>query len=187
MILIGLLTGAAGYLFNEELLWQRICRNLDYAHLGWLFLRNTQALLFFAVGCVGAIVKAFMLSKALNFLVPDYYALAVLCYLGGNILAAKQSRGLYYTPWLVLWGLGLAVNPALFRIPCTVLCTSWILSRRFSYAVTLAIFAGLIAVCVYAKGYQLLLLICSIFLTFFFSGRLAPFQTLVIRYRGKQS
>ena len=97
MILIGLLTGAAGYLFNEELLWQRICRNLDYAHLGWLFLRNTQALLFFAVGCVGAIVKAFMLSKALNFLVPDYYALAVLCYLGGNILAAKQSRGLYYT------------------------------------------------------------------------------------------
>lgn len=187
MVLIWLLSGAMGYLFNEELLWQRICSNLGYPHLGWLVFRNAQALGFFVTGCIGAAAKAYTLSRTLELLIPEYRYVAIFLYIAGNILAAKRSGGLFYTPWLALWGLGLATTPALFQIPCTALCVVGLLSRNFTHAVTVAILAGLLTVCFCVTGYELLLLIGTSSLALFFSDRLAPIQAILIRYMGKQT
>lgn len=187
MVLILVLSWAAGFLFNEEQIWQRICRNMSYPHLGWLLLSNGQALCFFIAGCIGSVLKVWALSKVLTLVAPNYYGVALLCYLGGNILAVRTCKGLYYTPWLSLWGVGLTIEPILFQIPCTALCVVWLLFRDFSLAVKAAIITGVIAACYYFSGYQLLLLLGSVLITRFFSGRQAPFWSLVIRYRGKLS
>jgi len=182
-----LLAFAAGYLFNEEQALRRISRNMGYAHEGWFMIKNSQALWLFAAGCFLSFIKALILGNFFLLAGPETYYWSLLFFQLGNILAVKELKGLYYTPWLALWGIGALLEPLYFQMPCTALCVTILFTKSLRLSVNAAVTAGIITVICCGKGQEVFFILAFIFVTLNFSGRLAPITDKIIRYRGTSS
>lgn len=182
MAFVVLLACCLGFLLNEEQALRRICRNMSYSHEGWLILRNNFVLGVFGGCCLLSFTKALIWSKLVITSYPEYACLAVAAYSFATILAVRGCQGFYYTPWLTLLGLGAALEPLLFQLPCTAFCVIIILWRNFASAVNGAILAGALACCFLPGLIWTVSFLGLLYGTWFFSGRQSPITARQIKY-----
>lgn len=171
----------AGYILNEESSLNRICKNLSHPHLGWCLIKYELTIWamvgFFILSFLKSWGFAIMLRESLH----SYWGLPATMYLFGNIFAVMRSRGLFYTPWIVLMGLMLARDVIIFQASLTALCTALAITKDISVSVDIWLVTMVIFILFFISFPESICWLSTITLTYIFSGRHSPFLAAVIK------
>lgn len=137
MLFIALFSVTLGFLLNEEACLNRICRNLGYAHEGWLLIKCEYSVLLLAGACAVAFLKGYGVVRLLGPYFAGAWAVPAGLFFFGNVLAARRVQGLFYTPWIALMGIMCAGKPAVFQGVMTVLAVCWLVTREVRIGIKL--------------------------------------------------
>lgn len=131
MFFICLLSYGAGYYLNEEKSLSRLCRNLNYAHEGWLVLHHEKGYYLYIFFYLLSFIKSWGWGAILKNTV-FFWGFPAGAYLLGNITAIAELKrtSFSFTFWCSWVGILLAVDKVLFQIPLTAAMVCYLVTRE---------------------------------------------------------
>ncbi len=133
MFFVCLLSFCAGYFLNEEKSLERLCKNLGYAHEGWLVLHHQRGYFFYIFFVLLSFIKSWSWGIVLKSTVL-FWCFPAVAYIFGNIMAIFNLKRVCFsfTLWLSVAGMLLVFDKVLFQMPLTGVFICYLVTRKKS-------------------------------------------------------
>ncbi len=182
MFFLSMLAFAAGYLLNEESSLTRICKKRALLPIGWFVLKEPSSLWILSLSGVLAFLKGYAWAILLLNLKTDYGFILGGVYLAGNITAAKQAKGLLFTPVLGALGFALAMHEPVFQATFTSCVVGWLVKRDISQVLVLSRVVFCVSFIIFAGFSEFLFWTVFVIIACLICNEESPFHTRLIKY-----